>query len=365
VRTNCLLLAAAALGACAIDKPDVRADAQPPEEPYSHVYWPLAVRPIPFPIVERDGSGRVTIKERPIPQEARDFYLHAERAFFIGNCSEAEQLYNRALAIAPAYEQALIGLGDCAFRRSQFSEAAQLFERAIAVAPDDYQPRMFRADALARDGKPNEALEALSDALSLRPRYGPLLLLAHKLAAQLDIEVHDEPLEPKALLTGGKMYVVKDSGSFGELWTVYAKCNPLPVTKPGEERRWNARSEAGCLLVLAQAYTKGRLDEAVPRDAALDRLAAAFAAGDEAAFVVYEIASVLDPQFVLRHEAAQREIVREYVKKYVLVPRTAPPAPDRKSWVPPSGAHLQEADLHRALRRDTLAFQCPSWSSRY
>lgn len=57
----------------------------------------------------------------------------------IGSWEQAVVFWKRALAVDPAQDQALNGLGVAYYNLDKFSESAEQFERMIALLPDNYR----------------------------------------------------------------------------------------------------------------------------------------------------------------------------------------------------------------------------------
>lgn len=82
---------------------------------------------------------------------------------------EAQQRYERALAINPYHARALNNLGIGLGRRGNAAAAAELYRRAIAIGPTDPDPLTNLSGALMTMGRFEEALAAADSALTLNP----------------------------------------------------------------------------------------------------------------------------------------------------------------------------------------------------
>ena len=75
-----------------------------------------------------------------------------------GALSEAEQAYNRVLAVQPGNTEALAGLADIARRRNDNAQAARLYDRVIAQNPSYLPALLARADQQWEAGNRKAAL---------------------------------------------------------------------------------------------------------------------------------------------------------------------------------------------------------------
>jgi len=99
-----------------------------------------------------------------VPEEAKQVYAEAMRAFKEGQRDEAIRGLEHALTIYPDYFRALNDLGVIYMKMNRLDDAARVFERATKIAPRAYHPRLNLGVILTRRGKYKEAV-ALLDAL--------------------------------------------------------------------------------------------------------------------------------------------------------------------------------------------------------
>jgi tetratricopeptide (TPR) repeat protein len=104
--------------------------------------------------------------------------IEAERA------DDGEILLEKAVEIAPDFNQALVDLGRLRKDQDRFAEALECFDRAIALEPTRPQAHYLRAGTLARASFTYEAIESYRRCLALRPEHaGALTGLGHVLKA--------------------------------------------------------------------------------------------------------------------------------------------------------------------------------------
>ncbi|MEK6303997.1 MAG: tetratricopeptide repeat protein [Acidobacteriota bacterium] len=99
-----------------------------------------------------------------VPEEAKQAYDAAMRAFKEGRRDEVVAGLERALTIYPDYYRALNGLGLLYMRMNRLDDATRLFERAAKIAPRAHTPRLNLGIILTRRAKYAEAV-ALLEAL--------------------------------------------------------------------------------------------------------------------------------------------------------------------------------------------------------
>lgn len=88
-----------------------------------------------------------------------------------GRILEAEQAFQRVLAIAPEQVEALNFLAMCALARQQLEQAGALLERARRLQPADAETLKNLAQVYRRSGRLEQAVEALQAALQAQPDY--------------------------------------------------------------------------------------------------------------------------------------------------------------------------------------------------
>ena len=293
---------------------------------YSKLYWPQAKPFIDAPVVTVSPSGQRTVRSFEFPEGVRSAHQAAERAFTAKDCGEAVQRYNEVLAACPTCYPDLIGLGDCELRQGKARDAIDHYREAEQLNPDDFLGFFSEADAIARLGNLGEARELLTRALVLRPRRETVLKVLHVIEWRIGAIIDDEPLRPRAAFVRGNDLVVStaEGDPAAIWWSIYAICKrigtPEEIVREGKtlpaQRRWNSQQEEGCLRKTAMTYAEKR--SAPGSDAALERFLTADAAGLAKGFVLYEIASRLDPQIVLEVPPDQRKLVDRYVRTIVV-----------------------------------------------
>ncbi|TMB37624.1 MAG: tetratricopeptide repeat protein [Deltaproteobacteria bacterium] len=300
-------------------------EPQGPQD-YASLYWPAAKPFVNSPVVSVSATGQRTVEQFQFPEAVRSAFEAAERAFGARNFPEGERRYREVIEACPTCYPALIGLGDCELGQRKARDAIEHYREAEQLNPDDFLAFFSEADAIARLGNFGEARELLTRALVLRPARATVLILLHRIEERIGAIVDDQPLRPKtAFIRDNELVTVAREGDPAAIWWgVYAMCKriPTPEQVPGEgrtvspQRSWNSQQEEVCLRKTASAYAKER--SAKGSDPALERFLAADAAGLAKGFVLYEVASRLDPQIVLEVPLEQRKLVDRYVRTIVV-----------------------------------------------
>ena len=95
--------------------------------------------------------------------------LVAEREGREDNDEEARSLYEQSLAADPAYTPAILNLASIRMSAGELSAAEELFRRAISLAPDSYEAYNGLGIALARQGRVADAAAAFRRAVDINP----------------------------------------------------------------------------------------------------------------------------------------------------------------------------------------------------
>jgi protein O-GlcNAc transferase len=99
---------------------------------------------------------------------------------------QARDLYEKAVALQPAWAEALSALSFVLFQLNCFDEALTAADRAIAAAPSHVPSWVMRANALQRLNRREEALAAYDEALKISPQDIEALVARGTLLVSLD-----------------------------------------------------------------------------------------------------------------------------------------------------------------------------------
>jgi tetratricopeptide (TPR) repeat protein len=292
-------------------------------------YWPEPPKIIEFPKVVQEGDHRRVV-EFPLDRDAyRPVATSAETLFQTGHLDDAASIYQKALARSPTLYPALLYLGDVWLQRSKPAEALQLYQRAHAINPDDYRTLFFQATALRALGRFDEASSLLVSALALRPRHKPLLMSL----TGAGFEISPRTFEPRVLVTqDDKGISIRVENEDAVPWLVYGACKAMWLGEPAHSKKllgaprsgWTMTEERECLANLAVAYASQRGKPGFVEDPMIDRILRCLDAHRLDMFILYEIASRMDPFVTLQLDDAGRGQVAEYIRDFVAVPKGAP-----------------------------------------
>lgn len=124
-------------------------------------YIPIYLKP--FRAAATKPAGLIDLAEFDVlaPEDARQAYSVAMRAYKDGQRDQAVRDLERAIEIYPNYFRALNDLGVILMKQGRLDDAAKMFERAIKTAPRVYYPRLNFAIINTRRGRHKEALSML------------------------------------------------------------------------------------------------------------------------------------------------------------------------------------------------------------
>lgn len=151
---------------------------------YGVYYISVFLQPLRRPAPSPAGLIDVAEFDALAPDQARQTYQAALRAYQDGKADEAVHGLKRALDLFPTYFRALNDLGVIYMKTGQLEAAAQMFERAMKIGPRVPLPRLNLALIQTRLGKNKEAVTLLEALLKENPTLGDAhLALGEALAA--------------------------------------------------------------------------------------------------------------------------------------------------------------------------------------
>ena len=116
---------------------------------------------------DREHIHRVTTAALAVPRKAQEEYQKAYKAR--DNLEKVQHHLEKAIQIAPDFEDALNDLGTIYHRKHQYAEAAALFERALKINPDLLTARVNLAGTLTALKDYERALAENLRVLAQRP----------------------------------------------------------------------------------------------------------------------------------------------------------------------------------------------------
>jgi tetratricopeptide (TPR) repeat protein len=290
--------------------------------------WPQRVQAVPLPRVVVEDGQRV-IREWPENAKAQELMNQAEVHFEARRYAEAAKYYEQALEVCPDCYLALAYLGDTKLFRGDPAAALIDYQKATRLNPDDYRLYYFQGSALARLGRLEEAREAFASSLVLNPR-NPILRQFFRDNRGLGMVVQGDVVVPRGFAhEEGKEVLVEFDPGYGAAWLAFANCKGLWIGEPSHrqamtgstEHTFSSIEEAECLVSVAMVHStqseKGDADQ--PMDSSLDRLMAVIEDGMVTELVLFEMAARVHPQYTLMLDDANRQRLKAYVLRYVLL----------------------------------------------
>ncbi len=111
----------------------------------------------------------VSIQALSIPERARREYEQARKDLARRDAAAAGNHLEKAVTIAPQFEQAWNTLGTIAYQTQKYERAEQCFRQALVQNPEAYEPLVNLGGVLINLHKLDEAKEYNERAISMRP----------------------------------------------------------------------------------------------------------------------------------------------------------------------------------------------------
>ncbi len=128
--------------------------------------YPVPTLPATSPVNPMPAPELPTPEQMEQAQSLNDRGVTAARRRALG---EAIALFQEAIALFPAYENAHNNLGIALGRQGRFAEAAVIFRQALAIDARNFETHNNLGIALASQGKYAEAEAAFRQAIALNP----------------------------------------------------------------------------------------------------------------------------------------------------------------------------------------------------
>jgi tetratricopeptide (TPR) repeat protein len=289
--------------------------------------WPVRVAPLPVPRVVVEGGRRV-LQEWPAHPQAEGLISQAEAHYQARRYTEAAKLYEQALAVCPECYLARAYLGDATLIGGDAAGALAHYQKALELNPHDYQLYYSQGSALARLGRMDEAVEAWIWSLVLNPR-NPTIRQFFKQHRELGLLILDDVLAPRGFAyKRGEEVIIEFDPHYGTAWLAFANCKALWLGEPAHreemtgtpEHHFSSVEETECLASAALVHeaqkeqgAKGETDDS------LDRLVNIIKDGMITELVLFELAARVHPQYILTLDDEERQRLRRYVIRHVLL----------------------------------------------
>ena len=287
-------------------------------------FWPALKKPLDC-VALKDGKRVVPCQMRP---EVRRILEEAEPLYQEKKFVEAEARYAEALKISPNDYQVLLSYGDAAHFRGEFAIGLARYDKAVAANPHDHRGHFYRANALLELGRKKEALESYATAVALRPRHDLLRAGIEDRAETLGVKPRWDLLLPLANVSaaGDKIAV---QVSLQPHWVAFAMCKAAWMAEPEYRKKrtgsatrvaFNSTEELECALNLLAIYVIELEKGAVEREPALDQLARIAEAKMLDDWVLFELATRVDPHLTVIQSKETRDALHAFILRFVLEP---------------------------------------------
>jgi tetratricopeptide (TPR) repeat protein len=148
------------------------------------------------------------------PRSTEGLYIKSRLEFIAGRDNERRALLESILKIDGAHIRALCDLGEAALNRNAIKDAGKFYDRALAAAPDYEDALVGRAGVYRHENKPNDAQELLNRAVSLYPdSIAPLTLRSRLYRDHGFFKNALDDLDMAKQLDGLNYWVAYDRGS--------------------------------------------------------------------------------------------------------------------------------------------------------
>ncbi len=262
-------------------------------------------------------SGKPSLMEYAISEEAEKIFLQAEKSFKDGALGEARASYKKVLELEPEYHRVMTYLGQTYKIENQLDSAEFWFKRAIDGNHINYMAHWFLADIYALQNKLPEAARQITIAHVLNrnnPRIKTQLLDIYK---KNKISYNEWTFTPQVEVTyEGEQEV---SIKYADEWGAYALYKAVWKYEPGYKESMGVEedeldvsfiAEKECLLGL---LLRKDFDKKAKKDPTYKTLKTAFEEGSVELFILYEILLPQYPRLAFIVSAQSVEATADYV----------------------------------------------------
>jgi tetratricopeptide (TPR) repeat protein len=289
----------------------------------------LAVSPFLYVTRDKDGKNSLMID---VPQkEIADLFEQATEELENDNYEEVKNLYEKAYRIDSLYFKSASNLGDAWSFLGDYHRAEYYLKRAIQLNDAGYQEYLFLADVYDKTGKNREALDAITYAFMLNKNNPYLLYFLQNILEKNNLCLNEDRLQfPFRIKKTGVteceiQYLTPD----GFIWHAMANClacwemeTDLQIKLQGENMfSYKVQMYRECLL--NQGYyldilKKGGKKLSEKEETFLEKIRKKHVDS----IVFWEIMAGEEPYIMFLLSAKERQMIVEYIKKYVYQSRT-------------------------------------------
>ncbi|NUQ81387.1 MAG: tetratricopeptide repeat protein [Bacteroidetes bacterium] len=300
-------------------------DGIPPDKLRKEIF-PDLNQLIEYPLIEEDDSS-LSVSSFEFDSLALSVLMEGEEYYQSGNYQKALSYYEKAIQISEKFYIAYLNAGDCHLMQGNLSQALQYYEKAHEINPYDYRTSFFQGTVYLRNGDYSNAKKCYIKALSLKPRHQNLMFLLKSKEKELGIRVNSRRFEPIAVVRkegdGVAIYVDEDREPF---WISYAFAKSIWIGEKDYRSRisasndsgWNSRAEKQAILSMLETYMIMIEEDPKNRNEYCELILKIANDGYLDEFILYEIASQMNPNIVLSVPGKYKDRIREYVERYVI-----------------------------------------------
>lgn len=295
---------------------------------YGGYMHPILQGNITYPKVMIEGEV-IVVEDWVFDSTAWKLIIEGETYYDKNEYSAALDLYLKATQISGECYIGYLYAGDCCLFMDDLEGAHQYYKKAREINPYDYRTYMFMASVFNKQEKYDQSLEEYIKALTLKAKHKNILDMISKWSDRFEVKVYDNYLKPKAIafIEGENInihYDISDSG----LWLSYGFAKGMFLGEPEirenfggskDNSYWGFNEEKQCLVSLMEAYENRKNGENFEKIEYFENLYQIFEDGYLDVYVIYEIASRMDPFITLRLPEKVRENIESYIRKYVVV----------------------------------------------
>ena len=293
---------------------------------FSKLYFPQLTHHVEYPLVVENDSS-LYLKSFPFDSLAWKVLLRGEECYKDQDYEQALLYYKEAINLSENFYIAYLNAGDCHLMQNNFPEALSYYKKAYNINPYDYRCSFYQGTAYSKLEDYINAKKFYLNALVLKPRHTNLMNVLSSLSDKLEIDVNEQTFEPKALakMEDGKVEIYLDLKN-NTVWMAYAFAKAIWLGEKevrlklsnDVDTKWNSIAEKQALLCLMENYINLLDDNKIQHDEYLDRIMNILEDGYLDEFVIYEIASKMNPDVVLQLPKNFQVRIKEYLEKYVI-----------------------------------------------
>lgn len=295
-------------------------------------FFPARHKRLDRPLVDTASQNRKVVNFR-LSRKAARLVKRGDTMASRRKYAPAIKAYEAALATQPNCYPALMGLGRMQVAQGKPTDGLPFLLRAQVFNPDDPALHLAKGEAALAMGQGDQALRHFAQALSRAPRNQAVLTAARREAGSLKVRVESPLFAPRALARseGRKIAIYMDTADpESRAWTAYAAAKAVWQGEPEVRKRyggnqanagWSTEQEFFSLYALLGNYTAARRAGTLTRLPSVERIMKILQQGLLFEYVMYEMASRIDPNLLVAQAPKQRARMIRFIDQFVLVPQ--------------------------------------------